>query len=78
MGTKVDQIGRETFTAWKVIRSFLARAAALQSVAVRRSNGNDVVATISAVIFLFIYFPISRFSVRPFLIEGVLGPNKFI
>ena len=30
---------------------FLARAAALQSVAVRRLTGNDVVATISAVSF---------------------------
>ena len=45
----------------------LARAAALQSVAVRRSTGNDVVATISAVIFLFTFFPPPS---RPFLIEG--------
>ena len=31
--------------------------AALQSVAVRRSTGNDVVATISAVIFFFFFSP---------------------
>ena len=38
---------------------FLALAAGLQSVAVRQSTGNDVVATISAVIFfsIFHFFP---------------------
>ena len=41
----------------------LARAAALQSVAVRRSTGNDVVATISAVIFhFFTFFSVATFS----------------
>ena len=49
----------------------LARAAALQSVAIRRSTDNDVVATISAVIF-FSFFHFFSPS-RPFLIEGVLG-----
>ena len=43
----------------------LARAAALQSVAVRRSTGNDVVATISAVIFLN-FFPPFFFSIATF------------
>ena len=38
----------------------LARAAALQSVAVRRSTGNDVVATISAVIYFFSNFILRR------------------
>ena len=48
----------------------LARAAALQSVAVRRSTGNDVVATISAIIFFlsfflfFISFSVATFSHR--------------
>ena len=60
-------------TESQVIITLLARAAALQSVAVRRSTGNDVVATISAIIFHFtIFSPPSR----PFLIEGVLGSKN--
>ena len=42
----------------------LARAAALQSVVVRRSTGNDVVATISTVIF-FSFFPFLRRDLFP-------------
>ena len=45
----------------------LARAAALQSVADRRSTGNDVVATISAIIFFFFFsffFSVATFSHR--------------
>ena len=61
-------------TESQVIITLLARAAALQSVAVRRSTGNDVVATISAVIF---FFSFSLFSPsRPFLIDGVLGSKN--
>ena len=41
----------------------LARAAALQSVAIRRSTGNDVVATISAIIF---FTTTTTFSVATF------------
>ena len=54
----------------------LARAAALQSVAVRRLTGNNVVATISAIIFFFsLFFHFSPPS-RPFLIEGGLGSKN--
>ena len=54
----------------------LAQAAALQSVAVRRSTGNDVVATIFTIIF-FQFFQFSSISPsRPFLIEGVLGSKN--
>ena len=47
-----------------LIRPILARAAALQSVADRRLTGNDVVATISAIIFFSPFF--SPFSVATF------------
>ena len=42
----------------------LARAAALQSVAVRRSTGNDVVATFSAIIFFLFFSPPFHFLRR--------------
>ena len=45
-------------------KSKLARATALQSFAVNRSTGNDVVATISAVIF-FLFFAKLSFNLQP-------------
>ena len=59
----------------------LARAAALQSVAVRRSTGNDVVATIFTIIFFsffpffpfFFFFSVATFSHR----EGLGSKNLY-
>ena len=76
--------GNRTYIEMPEIRHnmdiFLARAAALQSIAVRRSTGNDIVANISAIIFFFFHF----FSLfhhfhspsRPFLIDRVLGSRN--
>ena len=54
----------------------LARAAALQSVAVRWSLGNDVVATISAIIIFFSPPPFHQSPSRHFLIDRVLGSRN--
>ena len=64
-----------------VVFNVLARAAALQSVAVRRLTGNDVSGPLFSPLFIFFpfffhFFHFFHSPSRPFLIEGVLGSKN--
>ena len=55
---------------------FWHERSALQSVAVRRSTGNDVSGPLFSPLFISHFFPIQFSPSRTFLIEGVLGSKN--